>query len=247
MIVRDTGTELVLITQPEHAALAARVMASWRDRDFPTRSSREAALLATRLHDGGWAEEDETPQWDPASGRPFEFVSHPIARRQALWPRGVALAAEHSTYVAALVAQHALTAYRHYEHDGQWREFFGTMEALRDTWFHAPPRGPAHMDPPLDQRLTFLQDYAIVRLGDLVSLAFCTGWPTPHECEGYRIQGDGWRVRVTPDPFGGEPVELRVAARQLPRRAFDSADELAGAWHEAPVIELVGTAEGVAP
>jgi hypothetical protein len=245
MIVRETESGLLLIRQPDHAALAARVIEAWLDRDVPSRPSREAALLATRVHDDGWIEEDEVPVWDAASGRPCEFIAHPLARRQALWPRAVSKAGERSTYVAALVAQHALTAYRHYEHDGAWSEFFRTMETLRDTWFHAPPRGPAAIDPPLDDRLGFLQDYAIVRLGDLVSLAFCTGWPTPHECEGYHIQGEGTRVRIAPDPFEGRRVELRVEARRLSRPTYASAEDLAAAWHEALVVELEGVAEGV--
>lgn len=244
MIVRDDGRELVLIRQPDHAALAGRVMTVWRDRDFPARPTREAALLATAVHDDGWLEEDESPQWDPASGKPFEFVAHPLARRQALWPRAVARAGERSAYVAALVAQHAITAYRHYERDGQWREFFRTMEQLRETWYHAPPRGPAALDPPAEERLGFLQDYAIVRLGDLISLAFCTGWTTPHECEGYHIQGEDRRVVITPDPFEGETVPLRVEGRRLARRSFESAAALAEAWREAPTVVIDGVAVG---
>ena len=121
--------------------------------------------------------------WTPRAATPYDFISALIEVRQAIWPRAVAELAAEDSYVAALVAQHALTVYRRYQHDPAWRPFFPRMEALRDDLVaaSAPPG-----------LTSFLQDYTIVGLGDLFSLIFCNGWPEPYLMEGYRaiLTGD---------------------------------------------------------
>jgi hypothetical protein len=250
MIVRATGSDLLLITQPDHAALSASVMREWKEEGFPLRPTREAALFATALHDIGWTEEDATVSLNPASGWPYDFMTLPDERRQAIWPRAIATLSAESTYAAALIAQHALTIYRRNRLDPGWSSFFATLEGERDRWFDAAerPDGRARaIDPPAGTRTSFLQDYTTLRLGDLLSLAFCSGWTEPEQLEGYSVWSDGDRLLVSPDPFGGEQVPFEVAARRLPRAAYRSDDELHEAWAAAPTVRLGGLALGVGP
>ena len=58
MIVRTGPDHLLLITQPDHAALSAAIMGRWRRDGLPAHPRREWLLLATREHDAGWAEVD---------------------------------------------------------------------------------------------------------------------------------------------------------------------------------------------
>ena len=89
MIVRTNPDHLLLITQPDHAALSAVIMARWRGDGLPSHPRREALLLATAEHDAGWAEVDAAPVVDLTSGRLLDFVQAPDAVRQEVWPRSI--------------------------------------------------------------------------------------------------------------------------------------------------------------
>lgn len=250
MIVRDAGPDLLVITQLDHAAVAAHIMARWRAQDFPTRATRDIALYATAHHDLGWAAEDAAPRLNPDTRRPFDFTELDRATRQALWPRAVAEMAERSVYAAALIAQHAITIHRRFRAEPQWSSFFDTMEQLRDRWFTAgapaggpPPGVPA--DPPPEDRLSFLQDYGIVRMGDLASLLFCTAWTHTEELDGYELRARNGVVEVAPDPFEGRSVPLAVVARRVPARPYDGDGDLGHALAAAPGVTITGRIVGV--
>jgi len=53
MIVQTTETDFVLIRQPDHARLAARLMAAWQDGGLPANPRRETILASTAAHDDG--------------------------------------------------------------------------------------------------------------------------------------------------------------------------------------------------
>jgi hypothetical protein len=250
MIVRATGNDLFLITQPDHAELAAALMREWKGHEFASRPTREAALFATARHDIGWAEEDRAARLDRDTGRPFDFMTLPDRRRQAIWPRAIDALSTESTYAAALVAQHALTIYRRNRVDPEWAAFFATLEAERDRWFDsaARPEGLHRgVDPPAGTRTSFLQDYAMLRMGDLLSLSYCNAWSSPEELEGFAIWSDGERLSVSPDPFEGAEVSIAIAARRLPEGPYRSEHELEEAWASAPIVRLEGVARGVPP
>ena len=145
--------------------------------------------------------------------------------------RSSTLAAE-DRYVAALVAQHALTVYRRYSGDPDWQPFFRDMELRRDDLIA------------LDTLFTFLQDYTIVGLGDLFSLIFCNDWREPYLMESYQAILHGDCLRIAPDPFEGATVPLEVEARRIPARAYTSDADLRTTLAEAPIVRLSGTATG---
>jgi len=245
VIVRRDGAQQLLITQPDHASLAARVMDGWQ-ADGWRESPRQAAIrLAIAEHDNGWREPDESLLVG-RDGRILDFVAAPDEVRRAVWPRGTARLAA-SPYAAALVAQHALHVYDRYRTRADWRPFFSQMEQIRDRWLAASDRAAAtHL----------LDDYFFVRMADTMSLTFCNGWteiqeqPRPSNDRSgagvYRVRLSGSRLIVSPDPFGGHDVPFAISARQLPSAPFRSADEARRAFDAAPVIELTGVAAGSA-
>jgi len=202
------------------------------ERSVPlfTRPRRDDILLAIGEHDNGWIEEDASPRVDPATGQIFDFVNSPAPVRQAVWPRGVGRLAA-NPWAAALVAQHAVTIYDRFRSDAEWAPFFTRMEAMRDTLLRA--RGLS-----LDE---LLGDYGFVRLADLLSLAFCTGWKDEHRFGGWTVQLAGTRVRVTPDAFGGAEIPIAIDAREVPRRTFQSDADLQRALKSSQRVTLSGS------
>lgn len=233
MIVRRHQAHWLLITQPDHAALSAAIMAGWTADGLPAHPRREVILLATREHDAGWAEVDVAPIVDATTGQLLDFVHAPDATRQGVWPRSVArLASE--PYAAALVAQHALHVYRDNRSQAAWAPFFARIDALRDEQL-------AKTGYSLE---TLTADYQFVRLGDLVSLFFANHWPGPRVEAGYTVRVAAEQVIVSPDPFSGTRIPFTLTGRLMPARRYADQDEATRAFTNASMVTLHGTASG---
>lgn len=235
MIVRSYASSSLLITQPDHAALAGRIMEVWATRGLRDAPRRPSILRAVSEHDVGWREVDSAPLVDEATGQILDFISAPATVRQGVWPRAVQRLSDDAT-TAALVAEHAIQVYSRYRGDGRWTAFFGTMASLRDE--HAT-RGGLSTDEIRDA-------YFFVRVGDLISLTFCTGWLEPQTIADHEIKLVGPNdVGIRPDPFGGAVVPFEISARALPNRPFPSPAEAAELFRHAPVVTLRGTVRGL--
>jgi hypothetical protein len=232
MIVRHAGDSLLLITQPDHAALARTIMERWTADGLPESPRRESILRAVGRHDNGWEPVDAAPIV-LAGGRIADFVVAPGEVRRGVWPRGVA-SLENDPWAAALVAQHAGFVYSRFEGDPEWAPFFEQMKALREQ--HRARVG-------LDAD-TLRRDYDFVRLGDLISLVFCNPWTDRHEHGGYAIAGDGSNLTVDPDPFGGARIAFEIRARKLPDRRYADAADAAREWEQATLVTVSGTVAG---
>jgi hypothetical protein len=231
MIIRAEGEQRLFIRQPDHAQLSRRVMEFCRP--LAANPRRTAILHAIGEHDNGWAELDAEPIVDPASGTPFDFVSAPAAVRQGVWPRAVRRLAD-DPWAAALVAQHAIAVYDRFRNDAAWSAFFSGMESLRDEMVRSSGRAPADLD----------ADYPFVRLGDIISLAFCTGWAEPLRYGEWTVTRSGRNVTVSPDPFEGAVIPMNVDARVLRGGRYESDDDLRREFARAQVIVLEGTVSG---
>jgi hypothetical protein len=236
MIVRREGSSQLLITQPDHAALAARVMREWRAGGLPGSPRRSSILLAVERHDNGWREADAAPLVDGATGQVLDFIRAPDPIRRTVWPRGVDRLAG-TPHAGALVARHALHIYRRYRDDPGWAPFFLEMERRRDHLVREAGVSVEDLD----------RDYAFLRLGDLISLTFCNGWLDVQQDDAgstYAIQLEGRRLTVTPDPFEGRQVPLEVTARELPDRVFRSEADAREAFSRARAVLVQGVASG---
>jgi hypothetical protein len=235
MIIQADGDSLLFITQPDHARLAAEAIAHWKAGAFADHPRRAVILLATREHDNGWIEEDAETYVD-AGGTPLDFVAVPAAVRQGIWPRAVKRMARQDPYAAALIAQHAIAVYSASRNDEGWQGFFDGLSQLRDTLLAASG---------LD-RETLDADYSFVNAADRLSLAFCTRWAKPLESYGRQIILRGHVVEITPDPFDGARVPLKVAARRLRQQSYRTSADLRAALQHAPIEILEGEATGTA-
>jgi hypothetical protein len=234
MIIRPHGSRQLLIPQPDHAALAGRIMQDWADDDFPASPRRAEILRAIAEHDNGWREVDSAPLVDPATGNLLDFVRAPDDLRQGVSPRGVERLA-HRPYTAALVAQHALEIYARYRPEPQWQPFFADMEAARDRHLHQACVG-------LDE---LQRDYLFVRAGDLISLTFCAGWREEQAVAGrYLVRLEGNELFVTPDPFAGRIIRVAIAGAEMPEVRFATVTHAQETFRRARRVELVGTVRG---
>jgi hypothetical protein len=83
-----------------------------------------------------------------------------------------------------------------------------------------------------------------VQLADAFSLQFCNDWPEPHPVlDYYAVMREGTLV-ITPDPFAGATIPLRVLGRRIPARRYrDDADLRDMLAANAPDV-IVGAASG---
>ncbi len=232
MIVRTLDGKLLLITQPDHARLARFIMSHCVALAHHPR--RESILLAVAEHDAGWAVEDANPLVGEESGEVLDFIHAPTSVRQGVWPRSVALLADRDPWAAALVAQHAVTVYARLGSEPQWRTFFAEMSAIRDDLVLKTGMHLAELE----------ADYVFVRLGDLISLAFCTGSNELTQFGGWLVERDADRIHVSPDPFGAVEIPVVISGRAVRDRSFKSAQDLQGELDGAPAAELTGTVAG---
>ncbi|HEY7185575.1 MAG TPA: DUF3891 family protein [Vicinamibacterales bacterium] len=231
MIVRREHNRLLLITQPDHALLARRIM----ERCVPlaTHPRRDIILHAIEQHDNGWLEEDAAPRVNPASGEIVDFVNAPADVRQRVWTRGVARLAD-VPWAAALVAQHAIVIYDRHHPDESWAPFFRTIHDMREEMCAASEYSVDELE----------SDYRFVRLADLISLAFCMGLSGEQQWGRSSVRLSDSRVVVAPDMFGGVEIPIDIVARAITHQPFRSDHELRSTLSHAVPTTLRGSVSG---
>jgi hypothetical protein len=234
MIVRYVDNHVLLITQPDHARLARAIME--RAPSLADHPRRDAILLAVAAHDDGWAEEDAAPDVHRETGAVVDFVSTPVSVRQATSVLGVTRLEKHP-WAAALVAHHRLVVYERFAGNREWTAFFAEMAAARAAALDAAGL-------PLSALVT---DYPLVRLGDLVSLAFCTGWNGEQRFEAWNVRLSGTRVLVTPDLFRGSIIPVAIAVKSLHNRRYRDSADLREAIASAGTTTLRGDVTSASP
>jgi hypothetical protein len=239
IVVPEEG-RLRIITQHDHAHLAAQILSLWRADGLPDHPRRADLLLAVREHDNGWREADSAPRADPETGRPLDFRTVPREVRIELWRRGTARLAADRPWPALLITHHALALHRELRSEEPWEEeLFAPLDELYEELLERAGSSPGRA------REEAAADYRFLGLADALSLAACAGWTEPGEQGGYR-----WRYRpggrevagelaVEPFPLAGATT-FRVPCRSIPDRPFrgdaDLGGELAAArWTETRI------------
>lgn len=232
MIVRTLDNRLQLITQPDHAHLAARIMEHCVELVALPR--RAPIMNAIAEHDNGWEEEDSAPIVN--DGKIVDFINAPVDVRHRVWPRAVMRLSE-DPFAAALVAQHAITIHERFRGDEEWAPFFGEMAMLRNAMVD---KSGARLD-------ELAVEYAFVRLGDLISLSFCTTGIELQPYGDWSVQCTRSRVVVTPDPFGGRIIPIEISAREIADGPYSSDQELREELTRSKTVSIEGEAVGGPP
>jgi hypothetical protein len=234
MIVVPDATTFLVITQPDHAHLAAEILALWRLGGVPGHPRRDDLLFAAREHDNGWREADAAPRWSSGSGRPHDFTTLPQADRIEIWERGTCRFATERPYAALLITRHARTLFGGRRGEEGWD---GLLDFLADF-----ERGLVEETGAAENELA--ADYRWLDLADQISLAACARRHEPVARHGFRIEplpggGDGAALGLDPFPLAGATT-FRVGCRRIPARDYrgdaDLGGELAAArWQELRV------------
>jgi hypothetical protein len=230
IVFRDNG-RLRCITQNDHAALAAEILALWRHDGLPDCPRRDALLRATREHDNGWQEIDAAPLVDRSTGAPHDFRSVPGAERLDLWERGACRHLEDDPYVALLITTHAIHLHEDRRREPEWADFLERMEVRRQE---------LSVDCAVDDALV-AADYRWLALADTLSLVICNRWIKGFRSAGYSAQLEAETLLLEPFPLAGATT-FRVACRWIPRRRYSSDTdlgvELASARWESATVRL---------
>jgi hypothetical protein len=89
----------------------------------------------------------------------------------------------------------------------------------------------------------------LLQVGDIISLALCHGWesmeiadvPVDYEGNSRRLalkSDDGFNFTVSPYPFSGTDIKLRVQARKLERKSYSDDEDLRRSLAGAPYAAL---------
>lgn len=221
MIVADLESGLRVITQHDHAALAADLLALWRRNGVVENRWRDEILRATREHDNGWQESDAAPVLN-ADGGLHDYRSAPEELRREIWLRGCRRLADERPLETALILAHCLYLHRDQRTNAAWSGFFAQLTDLRDAIEEANPDATAIGD-----------FYPHLRRVDWLALALCEDAREVDLGDGSRLErlgddaSDAARYRLTPFPFAGT-TRFRVSARYLERRSWPSSVDLVG-------------------
>ena len=227
MIVQDRADHLLLITQPDHARLARRIFEQWPALFQHPR--RDALLLAIGGHDQGWADSDAAPLVQASTGAVVDFVHAPLELRQRWALTSVQRLAADSSWAAALVAEHGLTVYARFRTEPEWGAYFEELTTRRDELVRVAA-GPLEL---------LVDDYGFLRLADLVSLTFCTGWDDEQRFREWSIQRVAAQVHVRPREQN-VVIPFSISGRKLAKIPYRSDAALLAAFRGADHITLNG-------
>jgi hypothetical protein len=206
------ATELVAITQSDHARFAAELLELWRDGGLPRHPRRAELLFAVREHDNGWREADAAPRISPASGRPCDFLEVSSGDRIEIWRRGVAR--HRQPYPVLLILEHALRLHSEHRADAEWSEFFAALERTRGELSAQSGISP----------LEVAEGYGWLALGDALSLLACRRQGRELTQGALYARASGNRLLLDPFPLAGATT-FAVPCRRIPDRGYSTAAE----------------------
>ncbi|HVR95426.1 MAG TPA: DUF3891 family protein [Thermoanaerobaculia bacterium] len=233
MIVVESETSFLLITQPDHAHFSGELLGLWWADGIPEHPRRSDLVFAAREHDNGWRETDAAPRWDRERNRPYDFLTTSREERIEIWQRGTARFAGERPYAALLITHHALQLHRDRRDLEGWGDFLEYLEELEQGLIEATGAAPEEL----------AADYRLLDLADLISLAACNQWSQPFGrsfgSQGVRGSFRDGTVFLDPLPLAGATT-FQVPCRRIPRRVYsgdaDLGGELATArWQEMKV------------
>jgi hypothetical protein len=219
----------LLITQPQHAELAANLAAAWNLHDVP-KELRSELIWTVAHHDDGWQLWEQQPGLD-ARGRPLDFLEMPVEDSNPIWARSITQAREHAPLAGYLVAFHFLalrSASTSADHPEATR-FAATYEpqSLRDLQAARRQWGPALSDPVVDCLRRYVRRFDLLSLtlccrplGDRGEFELAPGW-------GLRGQASGAeKLSIVPWPLHHDLLHLTIQAQRVPARAYRDAQDL---------------------
>ncbi len=233
----------ILISQVDHALLAAQLAEQWGAAPFAPLVARDDLLWAIAHHDDGWSEWEQTPDVEPESGHPRSFTEMPLRESLAIWSRSINAATKHGALAGYVVAGHFCALLRRF--DAAWRDnaaakqwaerFLTTYDKVRHDCLQSWLTGSSEHTPELAERAL-----GQLQLLDALSLWFCCHehpepeeFPTPSGAvvrfalAGSSGSDERQRVEIWPWPLRVGGLNLEIAGREVPQRRYQGRSDLA--------------------
>lgn len=232
MIRRDAPDAWLLISQVEHARIAAEIAEAWGNDQTPPLPCRDELIAAVRHHDDGWTEWEAAPTRDPATGRPRNFLEMPLPDATTIWTRSIEAGGAVSPWCGLWVSRHfcrlAEQAHEHRAEVGDRTAASTFLEQQARRQFEWRGRlGTAH-SPALEEA-----GFQWLRFFDLFSLWLCCAersapavLAVPGVSPLQVVPRGPTCVEAHPCPLRSRLLKLTTTATTLPRREYDSDDDL---------------------
>lgn len=237
MLRRDSQGDWLLISQVDHAHLAAEIAVVWEHGSLASLPLREEFLAAVRHHDDGWREWEASPQIDPHTARPRNFTEMPLEDSAAIWSRSIESGLQQGGPFAAIwisrhfrwLGERSLESPRETGESRAMSEFLATQQSLEVDWLLAA----GELVPEETVAELAHTGFRWLQFFDLVSLWLCTAERTRPET---LTDPDGVPVTFTPEnaqqitldpyPLAVPQLALSVPARRIASRPYANDADL---------------------
>jgi hypothetical protein len=251
MIVRETPTSFICLTQHDHAQISGRLAEQWQLAYFEGLERRPEVLLAIREHDRAWIPLDAAPMWNEQTQTPHSFLDYPTALKVRHYQRGIEEVAELAPYAGLLCSLH-YTSFPDLARNPAGQQFLRT-ETERQNHLQRQLQLTA---PTEAATLEFHK--RLLRFADNLSLYLCLNEPGTAKAQEHPWYREGipfsnyfaftqqqlvqvkWPSRsamhIHPSPFA-ESFAVTLRYQELPKAQLKTAG-LGQCVAEAPVEEL---------
>jgi len=243
MLIVSRPDGWLAVTQAAHAAMAGVFADAWEEDRFPAPDRAADLRLAIREHELGWAEWDQRPELDPATGLPFTPVSLDPAVHLPMQLEGPRELARTNVYAGLLASL---------KHAGMYQRPKPTaLIRRRHRLVRSYLRKAAEMNAELRRRVSVAgaeieRDRKLVRIWDglshdlLLDRAPCVRGPVPTAGEDVfhlqlvpTVRG----VEMSPWPFTGSRLRVEVQGRLL-RDTFTDEHAMRVALDQASAVTV---------
>ncbi|MGO4890341.1 DUF3891 family protein [Anaerobacillus sp. MEB173] len=106
MIVRETFSSFILVTQHDHAEISGQLAEHWKKELLSDLSKREDFLYGVYQHDKCWIDLDSSPFWNDEINAPYSFIDFPLVPRLVHYKHGIDTIEDENPYAALLCSMH---------------------------------------------------------------------------------------------------------------------------------------------
>jgi Protein of unknown function (DUF3891) len=270
MLRMESETGWWLITHPDHARLAGEFAAAWGNDQFRKPEPRARVLKGIASHDDGWAARDAQPsitrQGKPSAfstelvGKYSAFEEIDLADYLAVRDRAVRIVAEQDPYAGLLISMHTcnlLTA--HADRSTIAPEGLSLLDNFLDHLrayqceLQKAIAADRSLLPSQTTEQTIIEHFRLLQACDNLSLLTCVAFSAQADLLHPLPLNSGAAAEVTvlpiaprqfqltPWPYAQPELTFNFPARHVEGKLFSNAESLSGAFHAAPVEQLIVT------
>ena len=238
MIVCPRDSHVRLICQHDHARAAGTIARNWigiESLPSPPDELREKVLFAIDNHDVGWCRPDATPRWDEMTKLPYSFFGITADKAVEIWSEGIDACASFHPLSGCLVSIHFSSLA-----EGGRRGAPGEVSKVLNGFIHAESKRQKMLDALIEpvHKGAIENSVSLLRVCDTLSLLACRAPEiTPPDDAVHPLKQSGLKVKtanvddleISPWPFSGDSIKLRMPGLVLPGEYFADEKELAEA------------------